>query len=122
MMLCNDSTYETRDMLLERVSRQKQTIKAAFEERDSIKDRLKRALENLDAYKAENGILRAQILAANSHGYALALDILQRFRDAVRNQNTGDYIGGANQRRMLADVDKEAETLLLNVRQPFPQR
>ena len=119
-MLCIDSSYETREMLLERVNRQKQTIKAVFEERDSIKDRLRKALETIDAYKAENGILRAQILAANS--YPLALDILQRFRDAVRNQNTGDYIGGANQRRMLADVDKEAETLLLNVRQPFPQR
>ena len=102
MRLKKDSTYESRAKLLERLARQKQTIKDLLAERDE----LKRRLDTMSLYRTEATMLRAQLLGMGSS--ADLMDIVRRFREAVRDERTGDFIGGANRRRILADVDDAA--------------
>ncbi|MBR4654164.1 MAG: hypothetical protein IKO72_12470 [Kiritimatiellae bacterium] len=97
-----DSTYESRDMLLERIRRQKQTIKELIAERDSLKGKL----DTMSLYRTEAAMLRERLRGAGIS--ADLMDIVRRFREAVRDERTGDFIGGANRRRILADVDDAA--------------
>ncbi len=97
-----DSTYESRDMLLERIRRQKQTIKELIAERDSLKSKL----DAMSLYRTEAAMLREQLRGAGKS--ADLMDIVRRFREAIRDKQTGDFIGGANRRRILADVDDAA--------------
>ena len=103
MRLKKDSSYETRDMLLERVARQKQTIQALLAERAELKKRL----DTMSLYRTEAAMLRA-----NLRGGANLVDIVRRFREAVRDERTGELIGGAIRRRILADVDDAAVAAL----------
>ena len=102
MRIAKDSTYESRDMLLERIRRQKQTIKELIAERDNLKSRL----DAMSLYRTEAAMLREQLRGTGSS--ADLMDIVRRFREAVRDERTGDFIGGANRRRILADVDDAA--------------
>ncbi len=102
MRIAKDSTYESRDMLLERIRRQKQTIKELIAERDSLKGRL----DTMSLYRTEAAMLRERLRGAGIS--ADLMDIVRRFREAVRDERTGDFIGGANRRRILADVDDAA--------------
>lgn len=99
MRIAKDSTYESRDMLLERIRRQKQTIKELIAERDNLKSRL----DAMSLYRTEAAMLREQLRSG-----ADLLGIVKRFREAIRDKQTGDFIGGANRRRILADVDDAA--------------
>lgn len=91
---------ETRADLLERVRRQKQTITELIAERDDLKRRLA-------VYQAEAKMLREQLRNWRK-SIADIIDIIRRFREAVRDERTGDFIGGAIRRRILADVDDAA--------------
>lgn len=99
MKRSTDSAYESREMLLERVRRQRQTITDLIAEREALRKRL----AFLDVYRVEASMLRAQLRSG-----ADLLGIVRRFREAVRDKQTGDFIGGANRRRILADVDDAA--------------
>lgn len=90
---------ETRADLLERVRRQKQTITELIAERDDLKRRL-------SVYQAEAKMLREQLRRPS--GSSTFVEIIRRFREAVRDERTGDFIGGAIRRRILADVDDAA--------------
>ena len=57
MRIAKDSTYESRDMLLERIRRQKQTIKELIAERDNLKSRL----DAMSLYRTEAAMLREQL-------------------------------------------------------------
>ena len=101
-----DSNYESRAKLLERLARQKQTIKDLLAERDE----LKRRLDTMSLYRTEATMLRAQLRGMGDSSNLV--DIVRRFREAVRDERTGDLIGGANRRRILADVDDAAVAAL----------
>ncbi len=103
MRIAKDSTYESRDMLLERIRRQKQTIKELIAERDNLKSRL----DAMSLYRTEAAMLREQLRNWRK-SIADIIDIIRRFREAIRDERTGDFIGGANRRRILADVDDAA--------------
>ena len=96
------TTDETRKRLDIRIAAPKQTIKELIAERDSLKSKL----DAMSLYRTEAAMLREQLRGTGSS--ADLMDIVRRFREAVRDERTGDFIGGANRRRILADVDDAA--------------
>ncbi len=97
-----DQEQEAYDDLMERVSRQSASIRALIAERNSLRERIKQ----LDVWQTE--CLRLQRQLRSIGAAADLMDIVRRFREAVRDEHTGDFIGGANRRRILADVDDAA--------------
>lgn len=107
--------YEDRADLLARVKRQESTIKALIRERDATRASLAAAAR----YRDENASLRERLRAVTAATFAPSgrlVEIVHRFREAVRDDRTGDFIGGPNRRRILADVDDAAVSVLSTAR------
>ena len=124
MKHAKDSTSESRRQLLERIRRQKQKIAELIAERENLLERLRRQKQTIKELIAERNDLKRRLAAMGIHqtdaamlreqlrnwrkSIADIIDIIRRFREAIRDERTGDFIGGANRRRILADVDDAA--------------
>lgn len=110
--------YETRAALLVRVRRQRETILALQAELADARRTIHAARSWRDEVARLQGQLRAVTVAgsaaAEMSGDALAelCAVLRTFRAAIRDDRTGEIVGGRMRRIVLADVDAAAVRIL----------
>ncbi len=92
---------ETRAELLGRIRRQKQTIKELIKERDGLRIRL----DGMAVYQTTVAQLQRQLrIVSERTGLAPLADAVRTLRKAIRD-DSGEFVGGASRRRILADAD-----------------
>ena len=101
---------ETRACLLERIQRQKRFIQSLIAERDDFAAKA----ATVPLLRTEIAQLRETVrsLVSTPGSAAQLADLVRRFREAIRDKATGELIGGAVRRRILADVDDDAVAAL----------